>query len=224
MRESGRRLVDPVADLAVQEIYCRARVDPTRIVGSVRLAVALLGERCIRLADRRELPGRSALAWAGAHPVIHLRRDLTPCQINHAVAHELGEWLLHTWRYRGREAENLAGRIGAALCVPREAFHVAWHDVGDDLSELSRAFTVSESLIALRIGECIGYPTALLTPRRVLTRGAPWKWPTRDGDWRKLVAHASAAGLVRLRVHDARGRLVLRAARGSPRPKRSNAR
>jgi hypothetical protein len=223
MRESGRRLVDPVADLAVEEIYRRARLDPARIVGSVRLAVALLGERCIRLADRRELPGRSALAWAGRHPVIHLRRDLTPRQVNHAVAHELGEWLLRTWRYRGREAENLAGRIGAALCVPREAFHVAWQDVGDDLSELSRAFTVSESLIALRIGECIGYPTALVTPRRILTRGFPWKWPTAREDWRALVAGTPAAGIVRLRVHDARGRLVLRVTRYAPKPKRNPA-
>lgn len=123
MRETGIELMDPVADLAVREIYERAAMDPARAVGSVQLAVAILGERCIRLTAKGELPGRSALVWSGLHPVIHLRRNLTACQLNHAVAHELGEWLLHLWRYRGTEAENLAGRIGAARCVPREAFH-----------------------------------------------------------------------------------------------------
>jgi hypothetical protein len=211
MRETGIELMDPVADLAVREIYERARMNPARAVGSIRLAVALLGERCIRLADRGELPGRSALVWAGPYPVIHLRRDLSACQLNHAVAHELGEWLLHVWRYHGNDAENLAGRIGAALCVPREAFHPAWLDLGDDLTELSRAFTVSESLMALRIGECAGYPTALITPRRVLTRGFLWPWPSRDDDWPNLIARAAAAGLLRLRIRDARGRIALRA-------------
>lgn len=211
MRETGIELIDPVADLAVREIYARARMDPARAVGSIRLAVALLGERCIRLAPRSELPGRSALVWPGPHPVIHLRRDLTPCQLNHAVAHELGEWLLRVWRYRGNDAENLAGRIGAALCVPREAFHRAWLEVGDDLTELSRAFTVSESLMALRIGECAGYPTALITPRRVLTRGLVWPWPSRVDHWPSLIARAPAAGLLRLRIRDARGRTALRA-------------
>jgi hypothetical protein len=211
MRETGVELMDPVADLAVREIYERAGMNPARAVGSIRLAVALLGERCIRLAARGELPGRSALVWPGPQPVIHLRRDLTPCQLNHAVAHELGEWLLHVWRYRGNDAENLAGRIGAALCVPREAFHRAWRDVGDDLTELSRAFTVSESLMALRIGECAGYPTALITPRRVLTRGLVWPWPSRDDHWPSLIARAPAAGLLRLRIRDARGRIALRA-------------
>jgi hypothetical protein len=210
MRELGSELVDPIADLAVREIYYRARIDPARVVGSVRLAVALLGERCIRLAERGELPGRSALVWVGPHAVIHLRRDLTPCRINHAVAHELGEWLLHAWRYQGNDAENLAGRIGAALCVPRQAFYPAWRALGDDLSELSRVFTVSESLIALRIAECVGYPTALVTPRRVLTRGCAWNWPTRDPDWRDLLGRASVPGLVRLRIRDARRRIVLR--------------
>jgi len=213
MRETGNGLVDPVADLAVSELYQRARLDPTRAIGAVRLAVAVFCERCISLAPPRELPGPSALVWGGPQPVIHVRRGLNPRQLNHAVAHELGEWQLHVWGYHGPEAEELAGRIGAALCVPRQAFHVARRAIGDDLSELSRAFTVSESLMSLRIGDCLGYPTALITPRRIRTRGKAWGWPTTSAGWRELAADARAAGLTRERIGDAWRRFVLRPAR-----------
>lgn len=210
MREMGQALVDPVADLAVQEIYQRARRDPAHAVGTVHLAVAIFGERCIRLAARRELPGRSALAWPDGVPVIHLRRDLSPTQINHAVAHELGEWLLRIWGFHGPQAEDLCGRIGAALCVPRPAFHLAHSELGENVSALAQAFTVSESLMALRIGECLGHPTALVTPRRVRTRGAEWHWPTNEHDWRALVKRPDAFGMRRHPVRDARSRIVLR--------------
>lgn len=211
MREKGDALVDPVADLAVHEIYQRARADPLHPTGSVALAVALFGRRCIRLAEPKELPGRSALAWPDGEPVIHLRRGLSARQVNHAVAHELGEWLLRIWSYHGPQAEDLSCRIGAALCVPREAFHRAHGTHGDHLSKLSRAFTVSESLMALRVGECLGYPTALITPHRVRTRGGHWQWPSTDHAWRSLVARADSCGLSRHPIRDARNRIVLRA-------------
>lgn len=213
MREMGSGLVDPVADVAVREIHQRARLDPSRAVGAVRIAVELFGERCICLAPPRELPGPSALVWGGPEPVIHVRRGLNARQLNHAVAHELGEWQLHVWGYHGPEAEELAGRIGAALCVPREAFHVAHRAIGDRVGELSRAFTVSESLMSLRLGECLGYPTALITPRRIRTRGDAWDWPTTSAGWRELAAGAGSVGLTRERIGDAWRRFVLRAPR-----------
>ncbi len=215
MREMGSGLVDPVADLAVREIHQRARLDPSRAVGAVRIAVELFGERCICLAPPRELPGPSALVWAGPEPVIHVRRGLNARQLNHAVAHELGEWVLHVWGYHGPEAEDLSGRIGAALCVPRPAFHAAHRKLGEQVPALSEAFTVSESLMSLRIGECLGYPTALVTRRRVLIRGNPWPWPSNlDGP--SLVRDADALGLTRERIRDVRNRLVLRFRRREP--------
>jgi len=213
MREMGDALGDPVADLAVREIYQRARIDPSHPTGSVALAVALFGDRCIRLAEPRELPGRSALVWPDGVPVIHLRRRLNARQVNHAVAHELGEWLLRIWSFHGSQAEELSCRIGAALCVPREAFQLAHNKLGDHLPKLSKAFTVSQSLMALRVGECLGYPTALITPHRVRTRGGHWQWPSTDDAWRSLVARADSCGLSRHPIRDARHRIVLRADR-----------
>ena len=211
MREMGHALVDPVADLAVREIYQRARRDPAHAVGTVHLAVAIFGERCIRLAARRELPGRSALAWPDGVPVIHLRRDLTPRQVNHAIAHELGEWLLHMWGFHSPEAEDLSGRIGAALCVPREAFRLAHGTLGENVPALCQAFTVSESLMSLRVAECLGYPTALITPRRIRTRGGDWPWPSEEHAWRELARRTDVPDLSRQPIRDARNRVVLRA-------------
>lgn len=154
--------------------------------------------------------GSSALAWPDGVPVIHLRRDLTPTQINHAVAHELGEWLLHMWGFHGPPAEDLSGRIGAALCVPRPAFHLAHSELGENVPALAQVFTVSESLMALRIAECLGHPTALITPRRVRTRGGEWCWPTSEHGWRSLVKRPDAFGVCRHPIRDARSRIVLR--------------
>lgn len=215
MREMGQALVDPLADLAVQEIYARARRDSAHPAGTVHLAVAIFGERCIRLASRGELPGPSALAWPDGNPVIHLRRELTPRQVNHAVAHELGEWLLRIWGFHGPQAEELCGRIGAALCVPRPAFHLAHSTLGENVPALCQAFTVSESLMSLRVAECLGHPTALVTPRRVRTRGHQWHWPSSDQDWRALVKRPDAFGMIRHPIRDVRSRVVLRPKPGS---------
>lgn len=210
MRETENAPADPIADLAVLEVYRAAQADPARPLGSVELAVALFGSSCIRRANRHELPGRSALVLRGGVPTIHLRRDLNAVQVNHAVAHELGEWVLRGWRYQGPEPEELAGRIGAALCVPRAAFRSARRTLGEDVVALSRAFTVSESLMALRIAECLGYPTALITHRRVRTRGHNWHWPASAQDWTALINRADAIGLSRQPIRDARNRFVLR--------------
>jgi hypothetical protein len=207
----GEALVDPVADLAVQEIYQRARRDPEHPPGSVELAVALFGARCIRLADRHELPGRSALVWPDGEPVIHLRRNLNARQLNHAVAHELGEWLLHIWGFHGPQAEDLSCRIGAALCVPRPAFHAAHRALGENVAALCRSFTVSESLMSLRVGECLGHPTALITPRRIRIRGGEWHWPASDEAWGAIARDPSLYGVSRHPIRDARSRFVLRA-------------
>ena len=81
--------------------------------------------------------------------------------------------------------------------------------LGDNLTALSHAFAVSESLMALRIAECLGYPTALVTARRVRTRGRKRDWPTSPDGWTELLAKADRNGLVVHRLRDARERVVL---------------
>ena len=140
-----------------------------------------------------------------------MRESLNERQLNHCAAHELGEWVLNAIGYSPENPEEVARRIAAAICVPDRAFHAARGNLGDDLGALSRAFSVSQSLMALRTAECLGRATALITPTRVRTRGAQWEWPSTRTDWNELLRRWRAAGLARERIRDARHRFVLRA-------------
>lgn len=197
------------AERAVKDLYNAARICPGSPRGATALAQAVLGNACIRIVPRDSIP-KSALVWDRCAPVIQLREGLTPRELNHHAAHELGEWHLRVNDYRGPEPEELVRRIAASLCVPQKAFHAARAALGDDLRALSKAFVVSESLMALRIAECLGPATALITPRRIRTRGAPWSWPSSPEAWRELVQRAPSDGMHVHRLRDARGRLVIR--------------
>jgi hypothetical protein len=194
----------------VHELFARARLAPSEPCGGVRLATAILGRSCIQVVSHRALPGNSALEWSGPRSIIRVRAGLNPRQLNHAAAHELGEWHLR-WRGCDRpDCEDLARSIAAAVCVPHAAFRRAQRALGDGIPELSRAFVVSESLMALRIAECTGLATALITRRRIRTRGPARDWPTTPEGWSELIDRAPSNGLVVHRIRDARGRLVVR--------------
>jgi len=111
--------------------------------------------------------------------------------------------------YRSADEEDLADRIGAALCAPRPAFTRALAIVGDrNLRRLSRVFVFSRGAAALRVAECTGSPVALLGPDKIRVRGRPWSWPSNDQGFRIL--SAGGPGVRAARVE--RGRVVLRPA------------
>jgi hypothetical protein len=144
--------------------------------------------------------------------VINVRDTLNARQLNHAIAHELGEWFLRCRGYAEPDVEELSGRVAAAICVPRPAFVAAHARLGDDLAALSAEFRVSQSLMALRVAECFGVPTALITRRVVRTRGAMWEWPATREAWDALVAKVRGRrnGLSIHQLADSRTRVVLR--------------
>jgi hypothetical protein len=196
---------------SARELFGRARLAPSEPCGGVRLATAILGRSCIQVVSHRTLPGNSALEWNGPNSIIRVREGLNARQLNHAAAHELGEWHLRWRGYDRPDCEDMARSIAAAVCVPPTAFRNAQRALGDGIPELSRAFVVSESLMALRIAECTGLATALITRRRVRTRGPARDWPTTPEGWNELLERAHSSGLVLHRIRDARGRFVLRA-------------
>ncbi len=198
-----------IAERAAEDLYRAARICPENPRGATALARAVLGKRCFRIVPRNSIP-RSALVWDRRQPVIQISEGLSTRELNHCAAHELGEWHLRVHDYRGPRPEDLASRIAASLCVPSKAFFAARAALGDNLGILSQAFAVSESLMALRFAECLGSATALITPQRVRTRGAPWAWPSTPEAWRELVKRAREDGLHVQRLRDARGRVVIR--------------
>jgi hypothetical protein len=206
-------LGDEIGDILARELYLSAGLDPTQAHGAPRVAAAVLGESCLRAVKRRELPGRALIQRAGLAWTIHFRETLNARQLNHAVAHELGEWFLRCRGYAEPDVEALSSRVAAAICVPRLAFVAAHAELGDDLSALSRRFRVSESLVVLRIAECFGVPTALITEKFVFTRGKPLEWPTTHLGWKELLVRVREKSETSLTLHvlgDSKRRVALR--------------
>lgn len=201
--------MERIVELVVRELYERAHLDMREPHGAVRVATAILGAACVRLVAPRAIPGKAALAWSPRGAAMYIRAGLTPREVNHAAAHELAEWNLRIAGYAGADVEEVAGRIAAALCVPRPAFERARQHLGDSIQALSHCFAVSQSLMALRIGECVGRSTALLTTVRVKTRGPRYEWPATPAAWRALLAGPERAGFIAHRIEDAPGRLAL---------------
>lgn len=120
----------------------------------------------------------AALARVHSEWRIYLRHGLSDRARDWLVSHELGEWLLTREGYSEGDSEEMADRIGAALRAPRKAFSIAARSTGANWAELADAFGTSESSAALRWGEVVGDPLALIAPRRpVRVRGAAWTWP-----------------------------------------------
>ena len=203
---------DEIGDVLARELYLGAGLDPALAHGAPSVAAVVLGETCLQFAPHDDLPGRSLILQDGAYWFIHVRETLSDRQLNHAVGHELGEWFLRRRGYSERDVEALSSSVAAAICVPRPAFLAALGQLGEDVSALSRRFQVSESLMVLRIAECLGFPTALITEKVVLTRGEPREWPTTRPGWSGLVGRVRSRenGLTLRNLRDAPERLVLR--------------
>ena len=204
---------DEIGDILARELYVSAGLDPSQAPGAPRIAAALLGDAYLLAVPRSELPGNALLRREGPRWVINVRDTLNARQLNHAIAHELGEWFLRCKGYTEPDVEELSGRLAAAICVPRPAFVAARARLGDDLAALSAEFRVSQSLMVLRVAECLGTATALITRRVVRTRGAPWDWPSTREEWNSLVVRTRVHrhGMYISQLGDSRGRVVLRA-------------
>jgi hypothetical protein len=73
---------------------------------------------------------------------------------------------------------------------------------------MASALRVSGTLAALRVGEAVGAPVAVIAPGRIHVRGPEeFVWPS-EAELRRL-ARAGADGLVRVRLADDPRRVVL---------------
>lgn len=142
-----------------------------------RLARALLGPNAIHRGPR-PVHGPAALFRVGKEWRIMIGRAVPPLYAVFAVGHELGHWLLARAGYHGDDEEMAADYLGAALLAPRRAFVTARRSLGDDLPALAEAFSMTETGAALRLGEALRVPLAVVSPRLVRVRGPEsWQWP-----------------------------------------------
>lgn len=197
-------------DFVVQQIYAEARRDPSRATPTPELAQALVGPDSIRRVSTRQLEKPAAASEASGRLVIHVPQTVAPWQANHLVGRQLARWYLIHHGYDGGHVDSVVRCLAAALCLPTPAFWRARDALGEGLADLGAHFRVSQSLAALRVAECAGYPTALKTEKKILVRGNHWDWPVTQEEWGGLFRHARERGMVLTPLSDARGRIVLR--------------
>jgi hypothetical protein len=142
----------------------------------IRLARCVLGVG-VQTVHARALPGDGALAIVHGQARIYVRSGLSPARQRWVIAHELGHWALGI-DSSCQANEDKCDAFAAALLVPRRAFKCALTRVGLHCSTLARELAVTESCVALRLGEVTGCPVALLTPQRVRVRGDEFAWPS----------------------------------------------
>jgi len=198
-------------DFVVQQIYADARIDPSCATPTPELALALVGPNAIHRVSTGRGPSKpGASIEADGRLVIHVPQTAAPWQANHLVGRQLARWYLTEHGYDGGQVDSVVRCLAAALCMPTPAFWRARETLGEGLTELGAHFRVSQSLAALRVAECAGYPTALKTETKILVRGNHWDWPVNDDDWRDLFRHARERGMILKPLSDARGRAVPR--------------
>lgn len=142
----------------------------------MRRAVAIakgLGLRVFRVPN---LIPRAYLARHGELRVIAFRASTPEPYAVHDVLHEVGH---HANRICGVEdTEEGADFVAAALAMPGDEFARAVGAHGEDYAALAAAFGVTETSAALRIGEVMREPVAVVTPATVRVRGPEeWVWP-----------------------------------------------
>jgi len=203
--------MDGFVDFVVRAIYADAACDPTRAQPTPALARILCGPDSIHRATSNERFPSCTSDMGNGRLTIHVPASACAWQVNHCVGQQLVRWYLARHAYDGAKVDSIVRRIAAAVCVPTPAFQRAVAELGESIPALSDHFRVSQSLMALRLAECNGYPTALRTPTQIIVRGSFWDWPQTEVDWALLLQHARATGLTVRHLNDVRGRVVIRA-------------
>lgn len=166
--------------------------------GAIALArgLGLCVVRCVGLE-------RSALLRSGE---ICVTWRASGARLAYLVAHELAEWHLRRTGYRGEDVEAQADALAARLVAPTPAVRRCVDHYGHDLPAVAEALATTQSVVALRIAEVYGRPTALVGPDGVRVRGEQWAWPA---DPRRLMRGPLPEGVERVPLTDSR-RVVIR--------------
>lgn len=139
------------------------------------IAKRLFGPGAVVASQGLRARGRLSLV-DGLHSIT-VRASLRREQMEHTVGHELGHWILRRYGVsEDPQVEIACDFIGAALVARRGIFRRAYRT--RSIEQLAFDFGTTETLAALRIGETIGTPIAVISPQVVRVRGDVWEWPS----------------------------------------------
>lgn len=163
----------------VVELYERHNFDPAEPVSPWKLARAELGAKAIERPIR--LVGGSHAYQVNEKWRIAVSRMLTVEYAAHAVGHELGHAVFAMQGIRfetDADEERAADLFGGALLAPAPAVRAFYRARGMKLRAMAIEAVSTTTWAALRMGEALGIPCAVVTPERIRTRGpSDWVWP-----------------------------------------------
>lgn len=190
-------------------LYTRLRLDPAKPVSTFVLAQKLTGHEVFRPAN---MIGALAQTWTQAgQRRIAVKRRLPVEYARFFAGHEVGHLLLDEAGYRGEDTEVCADYLGAALMAPRPALVALHRAFGFDLSAISIEVGATETWAALRVGEVLRIPVAVVAPIIRVRGPENWVWGT-DTDVRRLARLPQSKlprGLVKTKLTDDPRRVVL---------------
>lgn len=188
------------------EMFDRASVDPKEPVGVGTMVRRLLGKDGLCFVRRSTIVTSVAkLCKVSGSFRIYAKRDAPDLAFN--IAHELAEW--RYWDETDDHKESACDALAAAIVAPRPAFLRMLRLVGEDFAALAHAFKVSETSMALRLGETTDQPLVAITRNYHFVRGREWGWPA-EPELRRI-ASRGRQGIRRVRLTDDRMRVVLMA-------------
>jgi len=169
------RLSPADAEYLAAQILDEARAPQTECTPPAILARRLLGHG-VQIAPRRALRSLGAMVRVGDDWRIYVQRGAPRGLVGHIIGHELAHWIAH--RDRIDLDEDDCDWVGAALVLPRRVVHSQASHVLETLSCMAESARTTQSLVALRVGEVLETPVALVAPERVRVRGPEsFVWP-----------------------------------------------
>lgn len=109
----------------------------------------------------------------GTHTV-QLGGDLSVAAAFWKTGHELGEFRMKRRRpfaYVGPDKERVANQLAGAILVPRPVLQALYPVYGESLASLARRLGATQLVTALRVGEALCTPVAVVGAHRVIRRG-----------------------------------------------------
>lgn len=191
------------ADGVQRDLYQRARIDPDEPANMLTLAKGLGLE--VHVLRPAPFPGDGALVRVYEQWKVFIRGGIERERKRFALAHEIAEWAL-----RGQvdeQIEEACNAVAAALIAPARAFRARRNEVGRNWEQLALPFGMTQTGAALRDGEVIGEPLAVVA-KLVRVRGPDsWVWP--DELTLRRWASKPPPGLAKARLTDDPKRIVL---------------
>lgn len=168
-----------------------------------RVVSALLGPGSIVLAARGAIAAEATIARTGDRWRIWLRRGLDPVRARFVVAHELAHFVLGACFDCPPETERICDALGAAMLAPARYVARSPHVGTFDVAALADEAVVSDTCAALRFGEVLRLPVAVVCPRAVRLRG-PAHAALSDEPTTRALAKVGAPGVRRMKLREIR--------------------